>query len=965
MKYRIAFALSGTALILACATPYDPKQHQNLDELNRAPATLDDLLPQIEAPADASASSRPDRTGPTGDEASIQQETANSKKAIENYRAILALAPESREVKWEAQRRLADLQVEVSELDPDAQTKGVASAENSIDLYNSLLDARPDDPGNDRILYQLARAYQNTGQVELAIDSLAELTRNFPDTALWTDAQFRRAELLFNRRDYPPAEQAYREVMKKGRKTSYFEQAQYKYGWSIFKQDRYADSLDTFVAILDRELPVGAVENLDATLEVVPRAQRELVRDVLRVVSLSFSYLGGGEAITEFLKGKPERSFEPVFYENLARLFLEKGRFDDAARAYASLADRSPTHPLAPKFQARVIEVYDQAGFADLVLQAKIDYVEKYDLDQIYWTAHNREDSPQAYALLRENMDELARHWHASAQKADKPAARTELFRRATSTYARYLERFEDAGNRAEINFLLAEAHFQNQDFVAAATQFERTAWDYPAHDKSAEAGYAAVLARQALSEQADEASRPTRIRESVATSLRFAEGFADHPEQAKVLMRAAEDLYSIEAPDQAIAVAQRLTAQTTPAAQALHLPAWTLIAYAHMDQKRYADAEQGLSAALRLSPPEDPKLPELKENLATAIYRQGEAARTAQDLDAAIAHFLRVKTVLPGSELAAAGDFDAAAGLITQEKWPEAAQVLLQFRQAYPNHPLQAETTRKLAGVYLKDGKKQLAAGEFKRIARSPTEAAEARRAAAWQAAGLYDESGAMAEAEAAYGYFIATYDQPYSQILKAQERLIAITAQRGDRAANRRWLRQLIDREKVAGAQRSARSRTLAAQASLTLADDARRVFEARSLTAPLQRSLPIKKAAMDKAMVAYTAVAEYAIAEFTTQAISRIGELYVNFSQSLLKSERPRGLSELELEEYQFLLEDQAFPLEEKAIEIHASNTRRTLDGIYDDWVKASYTALAKLLPARYAKTERSEVTLETLD
>lgn len=82
-------------------------------------------------------------------------------------------------------------------------------------------------------------------------------------------------------------------------------------------------------------------------------------------------------------------------------------------------------------------------------------------------------------------------------------------------------------------------------------------------------------------------------------------------------------------------------------------------------------------------------------------------------------------------------------------------------------------------------------------------------------------------------------------------------------------------------------------------------------------------------------------------------------------MLDSERPRGLSELELEEYQFLLEDQAFPLEEKAIEIHAVNTQRTKDGLYDQWVKASYGSLAKLLPARYNKTERIEVTLETLD
>ncbi len=52
---------------------------------------------------------------------------------------------------------------------------------------------------------------------------------------------------------------------------------------------------------------------------------------------------------------------------------------------------------------------------------------------------------------------------------------------------------------------------------------------------------------------------------------------------------------------------------------------------------------------------------------------------------------------------------------------------------------------------------------------------------------------------------------------------------------------------------------------------------------------------------------------------------------------------------------LLEEQAFPFEEKAIEIHEANARRAAEGVYDEWVQKSYTALAELKPARYARTE----------
>ena len=57
------------------------------------------------------------------------------------------------------------------------------------------------------------------------------------------------------------------------------------------------------------------------------------------------------------------------------------------------------------------------------------------------------------------------------------------------------------------------------------------------------------------------------------------------------------------------------------------------------------------------------------------------------------------------------------------------------------------------------------------------------------------------------------------------------------------------------------------------------------------------------------------------------------------------------------------EQAYPFEEKAIEIHEANSKRSHQGTYDDWVKQSFNALAKLLPARYNKAEtRVEVSNE---
>ncbi len=105
-------------------------------------------------------------------------------------------------------------------------------------------------------------------------------------------------------------------------------------------------------------------------------------------------------------------------------------------------------------------------------------------------------------------------------------------------------------------------------------------------------------------------------------------------------------------------------------------------------------------------------------------------------------------------------------------------------------------------------------------------------------------------------------------------------------------------------------------------------------------------------------YTDAADYGIAEVTTASTFRLGEVYEKFSTDLMDSERPGELDEAALEQYELLLEEQIYPFEEKAIDIYKANTDRAADGVYDEWVRRSFNRLATLMPARYAKRERSE-------
>ena len=143
------------------------------------------------------------------------------------------------------------------------------------------------------------------------------------------------------------------------------------------------------------------------------------------------------------------------------------------------------------------------------------------------------------------------------------------------------------------------------------------------------------------------------------------------------------------------------------------------------------------------------------------------------------------------------------------------------------------------------------------------------------------------------------------------------------------------------------------IASISALHLAQKSHINFSAIKLVLPLEKHLKMKKAAMQNAVNLYGRAASYSAIETATQATHDIGNIFNEFSQSLLQSERPKELNADELEQYQFLLEDQSFPFEEKAIEFYETNMAHVKDGIYDEWVKKSHQQLRLLFPVRYQR------------
>ncbi|MDH5622215.1 MAG: tetratricopeptide repeat protein, partial [Gammaproteobacteria bacterium] len=601
--------------------------------------------------------------------------------ARDNYRAFLDLASDDPELRAEAMRRLGDLELEATEAEQLTQNIDAldhSGYNNAVDLYQQLLQAYPDYRRNDTVLYQLARAFEIGGRNEEALATLDELVAKFADTQLIDEVQFRRGEMLFLQKDYDGAEAAYRDVVKYGEASRFYEQSLYKLGWSQFKLAWHEDSMGPFFELLDRK--VGGIEigEGEERLQSLSRAERELVEDTFRVLSISFSYMDGAKSIDTFLAGRGNPSYSYVIYRNLGDLYLEKERFQDAAVTYEEFVKQDPYHPKAPLLQVEVIEAYKQGGFPSLVLEGKKGFVERYGMDGEFWVRNPRESNTEVAAHLKSNLTDLAQYYHAEAQKDGKISD----YQEAANWYRKYLSYFPGEADSANTNFLLAEILFESKDYRAAAVEYERTSYEYEPHAKSAEAGYAAILAYREYEKQLDGSSKKEWHAQYLDSGLKFADTYPEHAESGAVLTTVAEDLFQQTQFDLAIAVGQAVVAKQPPVDPKLQRTAWTVIAHSQFDLQNFAAAESSYYSLRSFTPANDAVAnQEIKDRIASAIYKQGEQARDAGDLEMAVTHFTRLGEAVPDAGIRATAEYDAAAALINLAAWDRASGALEKSR--------------------------------------------------------------------------------------------------------------------------------------------------------------------------------------------------------------------------------------------------------------------------------------------
>jgi len=882
-----------------------------------------------------------------------------------NYRKF-AEQTRNESLRIRAMERLADLDAEQAEsqsikkirkkettLEGVAREEPAALSANPHDTsqdylavardYEDLLAKHPNPKKNETILYQLARAYDLAGKPKKQLSALNRLAKQYPHSRRREEVQFRRGELYFLLKQYNKAIVAYAEVLKDDDST-YYERGLHKHGWSKFKSNNYDGALDSFYKLLDLQYKGGR------SYEEFSKSQRSIVDDTFRVIALIFSYEKGPESIKDYSRKVGRRVYEHTIYNKLGQLYLDQERYEDAANTYAAYVDLYEFSEHSPRYMMKMINIYEKWGIAKPLIAAKSKFVTAYGVRNIYWSRVDRSLLDEMKPVLKKNLKELATHFHAIGQKTKEK----KDYQIAAKWYKEFVDSFPNEPETPEMNFLLAENLFESGDIEAASKEYETTAYDYPDHPKKAEAGYAALLALEQLVKTAGPENVGIRKKLALDSAVRFADTFPNDKRASNVLLRAAEDYAKSKDMMNAAIIAQRVV-DIPNQTKKIKAAAFSIIAAAEFSLGNNKKAELATIRRLREGNLSKEERDANVERLAASVYKQGDEQRKLGNYEAAAEQFLRVRSLAPKSKIRITAEFDAASALLKVENYERAIPILNKFIEDFPASQYIDDVLKQLAFSYEKLEDWNNAAFMYKQIA-DREQKPETKRGLLWQTAEYYEKAKAMNEAMDIYKDYIEKYPEPKDQAMEARLKL-ADTYKSQNNTKNRNfWLRQIVKQSKIGAS--TERSTYLAAKASFELAEPDYQAYRRVKLVQPLKKNLKQKKKLLKSTVDTYSEIANYGVAEVTTAATYRIGEIYAEFAKGLFSSERPAGMTGSALEEYEILLEEQAFPFEDKAIKIHETNASRISDGIYDKWIKESLKALSKLKPVRYAKVERSE-------
>ncbi|MBW2378123.1 MAG: tetratricopeptide repeat protein [Deltaproteobacteria bacterium] len=217
--------------------------------------------------------------------------------------------------------------------------------EDSIRTYATLVRDHPNFNRMDEVLFSLAFALQELDQFDKARSVYRRLIKDYPRSRFVPNAYLSFAEFYFNDSDMDAAAKFYRKVLEfPPKRNSVYGYALYKVAWVEYNRERYRQSLQGFVDILE-----FARNNKYAN------DAKNLARQARKELVLPYSHYGSpGKALDFFRRYSKSEAEAHEMLENLGNLYYDTGQWPQAVTVYHKLMADTPRSNSLCDWQTKV-----------------------------------------------------------------------------------------------------------------------------------------------------------------------------------------------------------------------------------------------------------------------------------------------------------------------------------------------------------------------------------------------------------------------------------------------------------------------------------------------------------------------------------------------------------------------------------------------------------------------------------
>ncbi len=353
------------------------------------------------------------------------------------------------------------------------------------------------------------------------------------------------------------------------------------------------------------------------------------------------------------------------------------------------------------------------------------------------------------------------------------------------------------------------------------------------------------------------------------------------------------------------------------------------------------------------------------------ALYNVGVIHESARRFPQAVEAYEEVIKRYPKEEVAVKAQFDIGVLYENQTQFAEAATAFIEMERFKENE--QASDAIRNAGlIYAALEEYDKAHDTFERYVKLFPKKEDASVVAFQSAETISRKDDPKAQIEAA-----KTFEKVAKAFGKSdvQYKIRAIAAagvayKKADKVKNRRVATKLLEgalkdwnklNEKEPGKAEDA-TKAYAAMAALELAEYAFDDFDAMKIEAVnkrgdfdmnlLGKTLKGKAEALQDTSVAFDKVLAFQDPGMAAAAAFRLGQLYYEFAEGLFNAPVPPGLTEDDIDEYRFQLEEIAAPIQEKALTAFTLALKQALDkNVYNKWSRLSAEYAAKVNPDEF--------------